>query len=134
MFNRLGLSHDYEKCSRYVMCIDRINELDTNKIKWSLNSSVELKSNLKYQLCLLNQTQLQNIDYDGHLWPEHAFNNRTCYDYPGRKQTAKAQCESFMRDDENATVVTLHDICKHLECETPHRKASIFFGHALNGT
>ena len=135
MFNSLGLKHDSpEKCGMYVMCKCKECQLNINQIKWSLNSSMQLKSNLKYQTCLLDHTKLQDIDYDDNYWSVHEFYNLTCDDYPGREQTAKAQCESFMHDDENANVVTLHDICKHLECEAPHRRSSLFFGRALNGT
>lgn len=97
-------------------------------VKWSPFSRERIKITLKDKRCLQEHTKLQNIRYYDH----YAFNNTTCHEYPGRKKTAKEQCELYLHD-ENANVVTLHNICKNLECETPHRNNSYFAGRALNG-
>nr|XP_012219522.1 PREDICTED: A disintegrin and metalloproteinase with thrombospondin motifs 19-like [Linepithema humile] len=55
------------------------------------------------------------------------------FDLPGREWTAKAQCELFLRDMD-ANVVTLHDTCQVLQCETPHKNNYFFAGPALDGT
>ncbi|XP_067214568.1 A disintegrin and metalloproteinase with thrombospondin motifs 7-like isoform X2 [Linepithema humile] len=65
-----------------------------------------------------------------HIWDtkeclrDHTINLKDVYDHsryedlPGRQWTAKAQCEVYFRD-KNANVVSLLDICKTLQCETP---------------
>ena len=130
MFNSLGLEHDPEQeCATYVMCpVDK----SYKRVKWSTFSRDKIKSTLEQKLCLLD-TNTQNIDYDDHYWAINASENSICENYPGRKQTAKAQCESFLHDDEDTNVVTLHDICKNLQCKTPHNNTVYFAGRALNG-
>lgn len=49
-----------------------------------------------------------------------------------KKWTAKRQCELFFRDN-NANVVTLHDACISLQCETPLKTGYYFTGPALSG-
>ncbi|XP_012216368.1 A disintegrin and metalloproteinase with thrombospondin motifs adt-2-like isoform X2 [Linepithema humile] len=55
------------------------------------------------------------------------------HDLPGREWTAKAQCEIYFRD-KDANVVSLLDICKSLQCESPHKNGYYFTGPALEGT
>nr|XP_012220559.1 PREDICTED: A disintegrin and metalloproteinase with thrombospondin motifs 2-like [Linepithema humile] len=70
---------------------------------------------------------------------DHTINLKDAYDHsryhdlPGRQWTAKAQCEIHFRD-KNANVVSLLDICKTLQCETPHINKYYFTGPALEGT
>ena len=129
MFDSLGLKQDLDKiCTTYVMCDE---DLSYEGIKWSTLSRDTIKSTLEKKRCLLDHTNTQNIDYDDTYWTINASEESICENYPGRKQTAKAQCESFLHDDAN--VVTLHDICKNLQCKTPHNNTVYFAGRALNG-
>ncbi|XP_012221050.2 A disintegrin and metalloproteinase with thrombospondin motifs adt-2-like isoform X1 [Linepithema humile] len=62
-----------------------------------------------------------------------AYDHSYYHDLPGREWNAKAQCEIYFRD-KDANVVTLLDICKTLQCETPHKKGFYVTGPALEGT
>nr|XP_012220744.1 PREDICTED: A disintegrin and metalloproteinase with thrombospondin motifs 14-like isoform X3 [Linepithema humile] len=64
---------------------------------------------------------------------EDVFDHSRYQNLPGREWTAKAQCEVYFRD-KDANVVSLLDICKTLECETPHKKGFYLTGPALDGT
>ncbi|XP_067204170.1 A disintegrin and metalloproteinase with thrombospondin motifs adt-2-like isoform X2 [Linepithema humile] len=68
-----------------------------------------------------------------HTRSEDALDHSSYYDSPGREWTAKAQCEIFFCD-KDANVVSLLDICKSLQCETPHKNGHYFTGPALEGT
>ena len=130
MFNSLGLEHDSkEECATCIMCpVDK----SYKKIKWSTLSRNTIKAKLEQKLCLLDDTKSQNIVNDDY-YVENTFQNPICKNYPGRKQTAKAQCEYF-DDDENTQVATLHDICNNLQCKTFYRNRVYFAGRALDGT
>nr|XP_012216435.1 PREDICTED: A disintegrin and metalloproteinase with thrombospondin motifs 2-like [Linepithema humile] len=68
-----------------------------------------------------------------HTRSEDALDHSSYHDLPGREWTAKAQCEIFFRD-KDANVISLLDICKSLQCETPHKNEYYFTGPALEGT
>nr|XP_012230574.1 PREDICTED: A disintegrin and metalloproteinase with thrombospondin motifs 4-like [Linepithema humile] len=76
--------------------------------------------------CLRDQTRPKCLS-------DTSLDHSRYHDLPGRKWTAKAQCEIYFRD-KNANVVSLFDICKTLECETPHDNLYAFTGPALEGT
>nr|XP_012230105.1 PREDICTED: A disintegrin and metalloproteinase with thrombospondin motifs 17-like isoform X2 [Linepithema humile] len=72
--------------------------------------------------CLRDRTTLKNRN-------DHS----RYHDLPGREWTAKAQCEIYF-GDKDANVVSLHDICKTLQCEAPDENEYTFTGPALEGT
>jgi hypothetical protein len=83
-----------------------------------------------YQLRHRNETDIMISTYNN--------------DYNKREWTAKRQCELFLRD-KSAIVVTLHDACQSLQCESPNRTQWFstdiilnnyyyFVGPALDGT
>nr|XP_012229702.1 PREDICTED: A disintegrin and metalloproteinase with thrombospondin motifs 16-like isoform X1 [Linepithema humile]XP_012229703.1 PREDICTED: A disintegrin and metalloproteinase with thrombospondin motifs 16-like isoform X1 [Linepithema humile] len=61
------------------------------------------------------------------------YDHSRYHNLPGKEWTAKAQCELYF-GDKNANVVSLHDVCKMLQCETSHKDESTFTGPALEGT
>ncbi|XP_012228906.2 A disintegrin and metalloproteinase with thrombospondin motifs adt-2-like isoform X1 [Linepithema humile] len=127
----LGLRHDFDETDTYIMspAPQRFSE-----IKWSMYSHNTIKSSLKRKSCLRETDDSIYVDdYDDDWWTSDIFDNPLYYGLPGRKWTAKAQCQLFL-DDENANVVTLHDICQNLQCETPHKNESYFTAGALSGT
>nr|XP_012234872.1 PREDICTED: A disintegrin and metalloproteinase with thrombospondin motifs 18-like [Linepithema humile] len=62
-----------------------------------------------------------------------ALDHSRYHDLPGRIWIAKAQCEIYFHD-KDANVVSLLDICKTLQCETPHKNGHYITGPALEGT
>ncbi|XP_067208404.1 A disintegrin and metalloproteinase with thrombospondin motifs 2-like isoform X2 [Linepithema humile] len=118
----LGLDHDTG--STYIM-----SEYDSTKtlMVWSPKSRNEIKGLWERKECLRDHTKPERRG-DPYL-----FDSLIHYDLPGREWTAKAQCEVSLRD-KDANVVTLHDICKYLQCETPHKNTYYFMGPALAGT
>nr|XP_012222648.1 PREDICTED: A disintegrin and metalloproteinase with thrombospondin motifs 12-like isoform X1 [Linepithema humile] len=109
-----------------------------SEIKWSTHSRDKIQSILQRKLCLRDYALIfdddnDDSDYDVNWSTYDIFDNPRYHDLPGRIWTAKEQCEIFMRD-KDANVVTLLDICKTLQCETPNRGKSYFAGRALNGT
>ncbi|XP_012229234.2 A disintegrin and metalloproteinase with thrombospondin motifs adt-2-like isoform X1 [Linepithema humile] len=126
----LGLHHDLDKTDTYIMspAPQRFSEL-----KWFVYSQNTIKSSLKRKSCLREIDDSIYVDGYDDWWTSDIFDNPLYHGLPGRKWTAKAQCEQFLRD-ENANVVTLHDICQNLQCETPHKNGSYFTVPALNGT
>jgi len=107
---------------------------------WSPLSRRKIKQVLQTKLCLQERQdndilkreykhKNNNDNDDNQLTYPHLF----YFDILGREQTAKAQCEIFLSDID-ANVVTLHDICQHLQCETPHKNEFYIAGRALNGT
>jgi len=140
MFNSLGLIHDdKEDIVDDVYIMSNIRPYYGRNI-WSPLSQRTIKQLLETKSCLRDK---QNFDLKK---MENIHNNKSndkkdnnddnkpfIYDVPGREQTAKAQCELFL-SDVDANVVTLHDICENLQCETPHKNKSYFAGPALNGT
>ena len=120
MFNSLGLEEEsYVGSESYVMSTKRPYPGD---MTWSPQSRSMAKRQLKNKLCLQDKLESISIEKnESEDWPI----------YPKRKQTAKAQCGFWHGEDAN--VVTLHDICKNLHCETPHKNESYFAGRALHG-
>nr|XP_012216560.1 PREDICTED: A disintegrin and metalloproteinase with thrombospondin motifs 7-like [Linepithema humile] len=129
----LGLTHDSENLGdkyEYIMTPYASNE---SQISWSEHSYKEMrwlhwtgvKLYLAYSCLLRDHVRLEDDTY--------IFKNRSYHNLPGREWTAKAQCELLLRN-KNANVVTLHDICKSLQCETPHKNTYYFTGPALAGT
>ena len=96
-----------------------------NQITWSECSRDVAKELWRTKTCLLDHTNQENR--------KDALDHSRYHDLPGREWTAKAQCELFLRD-KDANVVTLHDICQILQCETPKKNGYFFAGPALDGT
>nr|XP_012218082.1 PREDICTED: uncharacterized protein LOC105669606 isoform X1 [Linepithema humile] len=96
-------------------------------VTWSNHSRKQIEKLWERKPCLRYHTTSKNINN------AYALDHSRYHDLPGREWTAKAQCELFL-GDENANVVTLHDICQTLQCETPHNNQSYFAGPALDGT
>ncbi|XP_067203456.1 A disintegrin and metalloproteinase with thrombospondin motifs 19-like [Linepithema humile] len=95
------------------------------QVTWSECSRNIAKKLRKRKSCLLNHARRDIL--------EDALDHSRYHDLPGRQWTAKAQCELFLRD-KDANVVTLHDVCQVLQCETPHKIEYFFAGPALDGT
>ncbi|XP_012232663.2 A disintegrin and metalloproteinase with thrombospondin motifs adt-2-like isoform X1 [Linepithema humile] len=124
----LGMQHDTKQCEifnnyKYLMS-PRMHY--QGQRTWSMCSRNTAKLLWKTKECLRDNTRLENL-------ADVALDHSRYHDLPGRKWTAKAQCELFFRDND-ANVVTLLDICKTLECETPNKSKSYFTGSALEGT
>ncbi|XP_067208706.1 A disintegrin and metalloproteinase with thrombospondin motifs 7-like [Linepithema humile] len=130
----LGLTHDSKNSTdiyarEYIMAAYTSNQ---SQISWSEHSHKEMRwllwsediTHLSYS-CLRDHVRSEDDTYVFESWSYHNL--------PGREWTAKAQCELFLRD-EDANVVTLHDICQNLQCETPHKNIYYFTGPALAGT
>ncbi|XP_012221054.1 A disintegrin and metalloproteinase with thrombospondin motifs adt-2-like isoform X2 [Linepithema humile] len=120
----LGLKHDTIPCGIYEYIMSPA-KLYQGQITWS-ECSRDVAENLWHRKqCLRDYTSSGNF--------ENALNHSRYHDLPGRQWTAKAQCEIFFRD-EDANVASLLDICKTLQCETPHKKEYYLTGPALEGT
>ncbi|XP_067213551.1 A disintegrin and metalloproteinase with thrombospondin motifs adt-2-like isoform X2 [Linepithema humile] len=120
----LGMRHDSMPCDihEYIMSPFKLKR---GQITWSECSRGVAENLWHRKKCLRDRTRPANLGdaYD-----------HSCYDdLPGREWTAKAQCEIFFHD-EDANVVSLLDICKTLECESPHYNLHSFTGPALEGT
>ncbi|XP_067213898.1 A disintegrin and metalloproteinase with thrombospondin motifs adt-2-like [Linepithema humile] len=124
----LGMRHDsdYEiPCDayKYIMSSDQYSQ---GQITWS-ECSRGIAEKLWYEKdCLRDQTKPKRLG-------DTSLDHSRYHDLPGRKWTAKAQCEIYFRD-KDANVVSLFDICKTLECEMPHDNLYAFTGPALEGT
>nr|XP_012220743.1 PREDICTED: A disintegrin and metalloproteinase with thrombospondin motifs 2-like isoform X2 [Linepithema humile] len=121
----LGMEHDSDytkpcKTYKYIMSSYQFHQ---GQIAWS-ECSRDIASRLWHtKPCLRDRTK--NL--------EDVFDHSRYQNLPGREWTAKAQCEVYFRD-KDANVVSLLDICKTLECETPHKKGFYLTGPALDGT
>nr|XP_012216561.1 PREDICTED: A disintegrin and metalloproteinase with thrombospondin motifs 7-like [Linepithema humile] len=128
----LGLLHDTVNPRDKYEYIMAARETNQSQILWSEDSRKKLRWLLRTRLVLHpSYSCLQD-----HFSPEsdtYIFENRSYHNLPGREWTAKAQCELSLRD-KDANVVTLYDICKSLQCETPHKNTYYFTGPALAGT
>ncbi|KAL0132957.1 hypothetical protein PUN28_000590 [Cardiocondyla obscurior] len=122
--HNLGMPHDSSDnaCPRdgYIMSPSRGVRGETI---WSACSRQVAETLSQTKICLLDQPE-----------PRNASNDHSRYrDLPGREWNAKRQCELLLRD-KDADVVTLHEACQSLQCETPHRSGYYFAGPALDGT
>ncbi|XP_067213588.1 A disintegrin and metalloproteinase with thrombospondin motifs adt-2-like isoform X2 [Linepithema humile] len=121
----LGMGHDsdYTKpCdpNKYIMSFEKSRQ---GQVTWSECSRNIAEGLWEIKECLRDRTK--NL--------EDAYDHTRYKNLPGRQWCAKAQCEIHFRD-KNANVVSLLDICKTLQCETPHRDGHNFIGSALEGT
>jgi len=130
MFNSLGLPHDRNSIDtkpgdglKYIM-LPHITNL--HNIAWSPGSRNRMERLGARKDCLRDYTGSKNFDV-------YAFDNSYYHSLPGREWTAKAQCEVYLRD-KDANVVTLYDICRNLQCETPQDDTYYFTAPALDGT
>ena len=64
---------------------------------------------------------------------DQTLNHSRFLELPGRNWTSKKQCELLLRD-KDASPTTLTNMCKALQCKTPHRSGYYFAGPALDGT
>ncbi|XP_067214031.1 A disintegrin and metalloproteinase with thrombospondin motifs adt-2-like isoform X2 [Linepithema humile] len=139
----LGLSTDPEnrRDLNYIMSPERFSwqyivRYDGDII-WSPLSRRMIKEKLKDKLCLKDhgRPMLTMINYSdkNHKNSLYEFNNSRYHGLPGRKWTAKAQCELLLRN-KDANAVTLHDICQNLLCDVPNKDKHSFSGPALEGT
>lgn len=127
MFSSLGIDHDQvlipcTESDEFLMSSKRTYQ---GQITWSECSREIAKTLWNTKTCLRDRTRPENFNdtYDHYS---------RYYDSPGREWTAKAQCEIYFRD-EDANVISLFDICKTLQCETPHQDGSNLTGPALEG-
>jgi len=129
LFNSLGLLHDVDSIDtkpgdglKYIMS----SPYHTKKriIEWSQGSRNKIKGLWERKKCLRDSIRSESVD-------AYVIDNLRYHNLLGREWTAKAQCEVFLRD-KDANVVTLHDICRILQCETPH-DTYYFAGPALDG-
>nr|XP_012235890.1 PREDICTED: A disintegrin and metalloproteinase with thrombospondin motifs 12-like isoform X1 [Linepithema humile] len=126
----LGMQHDNgsfdSTCAngKYIMSEWYFSR---GQIAWSECSRNIAKELWKTKECLFDHTRRENTENP------NALDHSRYHDLPGREWTAKAQCQLFLRD-KDANVVTLHDICQVLQCETPHKYGYFFAGPALDGT
>nr|XP_012221063.1 PREDICTED: A disintegrin and metalloproteinase with thrombospondin motifs 7-like isoform X2 [Linepithema humile] len=121
----LGMKHDsdYRKpCDRnkYIMSSIRRRE---GQILWSECSRHIVEELWNIKPCLRDHAKI----------PIDSYDHSRYHNLPGRQWTAKAQCEIFLHD-KDANVVTLLNICKCLQCKTPHKDIFYFTGPALEGT
>ncbi|XP_012227150.1 A disintegrin and metalloproteinase with thrombospondin motifs 7-like [Linepithema humile] len=98
-----------------------------NQGTWSECSRKTAKELWNTKLCLRDRSRMKVLDDANEL--DHS----RYHDLPGREWTAKAQCELYLLD-KDANVVTLHDICQTLQCESPYHNTYFFAGSALDGT
>nr|XP_012234871.1 PREDICTED: A disintegrin and metalloproteinase with thrombospondin motifs 3-like [Linepithema humile] len=117
----LGMEHDSNQDEKYQYIMSPRGH--QGQTTWSEHSR-DIAEKLWYsEQCLR--------DYTKNL--EDAYDHSRYYDLPGREWTAKAQCEIYFRD-KDANVVSLLDICKTLQCETPRKNEYYYTGPALEGT
>ncbi|XP_067204169.1 A disintegrin and metalloproteinase with thrombospondin motifs adt-2-like [Linepithema humile] len=117
----LGMRHDSVLCD-YDKGIMSPNMGPVGFMGWSWCSRYTAEELWTTPKCLGDRTKSKD-----------AYDHSRYHDLPGREWTAKAQCEIFFRD-KDANVVSLLDICKSLQCETPHKSRHYFTGPALEGT
>ncbi|XP_043479989.1 A disintegrin and metalloproteinase with thrombospondin motifs adt-2-like [Leptopilina heterotoma] len=125
--HNLGMHHDSigNSCPKngYIMSPSR-GTVD-GETNWS-ECSREIARNLfKTKNCLLDSNTWQIVN--------PTLNHEKYQDFPGRRWTAKRQCELFLRDDD-AEVVTLTNACQSLQCASPHKTGYYLAGPALQGT
>ncbi|XP_067213579.1 A disintegrin and metalloproteinase with thrombospondin motifs adt-2-like isoform X2 [Linepithema humile] len=118
----LGMDHDSELCGPHEFILSPIRYRQ-GQMTWSECSRHTALELWHTKPCFRDHTK-NLID---------AYNHSRYHDLPGREWTAKAQCEIFFRN-KDANVVSLLDICKSLECETPDKNGYYFTGPALEGT
>ncbi|XP_067214569.1 A disintegrin and metalloproteinase with thrombospondin motifs adt-2-like isoform X2 [Linepithema humile] len=121
----LGMEHDSvyrPPCDRYkhIMSSYKFYQGQVTWSECSLRIAIELWNT---KPCLQDRTKNFEV----------AYNHSRYQNLPGREWTAKAQCEVYFRD-KDANVVSLVDICKSLQCETPHKDGYYYTGSALEGT
>nr|XP_012220560.1 PREDICTED: A disintegrin and metalloproteinase with thrombospondin motifs 2-like [Linepithema humile] len=121
----LGMGHDteYKKPCKTYKNIMSLYQFNQGQVTWSECSRYIASRLWHTKPCLRDRTK--NL--------EDVFDHSRYQNLPGREWTAKAQCEVYFRD-KDANVVSLLDICKTLECETPHKKGFYLTGPALDGT
>ncbi|XP_067214583.1 A disintegrin and metalloproteinase with thrombospondin motifs adt-2-like isoform X3 [Linepithema humile] len=131
----LGMIHDSEyefPCDAYKYIMSS-NQYYQGQVIWS-ECSRGIAEALWYKKdCLRDQTRPKRLGDTSLSLGDTSLDHSRYHDLPGRKWTAKAQCEIYFRD-KDANVVSLLDICKTLECETPHDNLYVFTGPALEGT
>ncbi|XP_012230576.1 A disintegrin and metalloproteinase with thrombospondin motifs adt-2-like [Linepithema humile] len=124
----LGMKHDsnyINPCNayKYIMASEQYPQ---GQMTWS-ECSRDIAQKLWYEKdCLRDQTRPKRLG-------DTSLDHSRYHNLPGRKWTAKAQCEIYFRD-KDANVVSLLDICKTLECETPLKNGHYITGPALEGT
>nr|XP_012235889.1 PREDICTED: A disintegrin and metalloproteinase with thrombospondin motifs 4-like [Linepithema humile] len=129
-YGTIGRAYINHSCTHYLSCvvveIGTTNKITLSGFATSLTAAHEIGHlTLETKPCLRDHTR-REIFKDG-------LDHSRYHDLPGRDWTAKAQCQLFLRD-KDANVVTLHDICQVLQCETPHENGYFFAGAALDGT
>ncbi|XP_067213060.1 A disintegrin and metalloproteinase with thrombospondin motifs adt-2-like isoform X2 [Linepithema humile] len=131
----LGMIHDFDyeiSCDAYKYIMSS-KQYSQGQITWS-ECSRGIAEKLWYEKdCLRDQTRPKRLGDTSLSLGDTSLDHSRYHDLPGRKWTAKAQCEIYFRD-KDANVVSLLDICKTLECETPHDNLYAFTGPALEGT
>ena len=110
------------------MCKDSLNY--KKSMQWSSNEIYQMQSFADKKHCLRDYPKPKNLNCS--KWSTDTSNSVESYELPGRTYNAKQQC-MFLLGDENANVVTLHDVCKDLQCEIHYDNKSYFFGRPLNG-
>ncbi|XP_012220601.2 A disintegrin and metalloproteinase with thrombospondin motifs adt-2-like [Linepithema humile] len=121
----LGMVHDIEyaiPCDTYKYIMSS-HKLHQGQVTWSKCSRDTAKKLWNEKECLRDRTRQENLAYDHSIY----------HDLPGREWTAKAQCEIYYRN-KDADAVSLLDICKTLQCDTPQIKGYYFTGPAMEGT
>nr|XP_012229981.1 PREDICTED: A disintegrin and metalloproteinase with thrombospondin motifs 7-like isoform X1 [Linepithema humile] len=124
----LGMRHDSIPCDtkKYIMSSQYYYD-QTTWSKCSRDTVKKLWNELGKKHgknCLRDRTTPEELE---------RYDHSRYHNLPGREWTAKAQCEIYF-GDKDANVVSLHDICKMLQCETSHKDESTFTGPALEGT
>ncbi|XP_067203576.1 A disintegrin and metalloproteinase with thrombospondin motifs adt-2-like [Linepithema humile] len=97
------------------------------QITWSECSRNSAKKLWRTKQCLLDRTRRENTE------DPYALDHSRYHDLPGREWTVKAKCELFLQDND-ANVVTLHDIYQVLQCKIFYKNKYFFAGPALDGT
>ncbi|XP_067209060.1 A disintegrin and metalloproteinase with thrombospondin motifs adt-2-like isoform X2 [Linepithema humile] len=126
--NILGMDSSLETCPRFKR-IHSDEKYIRNQTTWAKCCRPVAENLWNEKPCLRDRTRSKNYEY------ENKLDHSRYHDLPGREWTAKVQCELFLLD-KNANVVTLLDICRILQCETPtfSRYNNFFAGPALDGT
>nr|XP_012220755.1 PREDICTED: A disintegrin and metalloproteinase with thrombospondin motifs 2-like [Linepithema humile] len=120
----LGMQHDSDymlPCDKYKYIMSSFR-LHQGQVTWSECSRDTVEKLWTAQKYFKDRTR-----------SIHEYDHSRYHDLPGREWTAKIQCEIYFRDND-ANVVSLLDICKTLQCETPNKKGFYFTGPALEGT
>ncbi|XP_012216430.2 A disintegrin and metalloproteinase with thrombospondin motifs adt-2-like [Linepithema humile] len=118
----LGMQHDSILCDNGVKGIMSPRMGHVGHMTWTWCSRFTAEKLWTTPKCLKSYTKSKDV-----------YDHSRYYDLPGRKWTAKAQCEIYFRD-KDANVASLLDICKSLQCETLHENGYYFTGPPLEGT